>query len=114
MEGRPRGKRKRFGLKRRGEAQKDGTPEEGRGRLRGVKGGSNEEREPRRIRRGRVREEHRLIDSGGLVRLCLQHRFFRCSARARVCSLHTYDIQIQIHMGAASMNACQRLRKQND
>lgn len=64
---------------------------DGRGRLRGVKGGSNEKREARRIG-GRVREERRLIDSGGLVRLCLQHRFFRCSTRARAralaCSLY--------------------------
>lgn len=93
VEGRSRGKRKRLGLKRRGEARKDGTPWEGRGRgrggagrLRGVKGGSNEEREPRRVG-GR---EHRLIDSGGLVRLCLQHGALpvRARARARLLLIH--------------------------
>lgn len=96
-----------FEKARRG-AERWDAPEEMRGRLRGVKGGSNEKREPRRIG-GRVREEHRLIDSGGLVWLCLQHRFFRCSARAHTPAPYTHT-----NMGAASTNACQRLRKQND
>jgi len=60
--------------------------------LRGVKEGSNG-REPRR----EGAREHRLIDSGGLARLCSQRGSSGTRARALV-----------------SMNTCQRLRKQND
>lgn len=67
----------------RGEGEGGG---EVRGRLRGVKGGSNEEREPRRVG-GR---EHRLIDSGGLVWLCLQHGALPVRARAHAYSSYTY------------------------
>lgn len=54
-------------------------------RLRGVKGGSNKERErerePRRVRREGARER-RLIDSGRVSVAVLATRFLRCSARA--------------------------------